>query len=56
MLVDGSEVSWGPCPFGPLRMYSALSLLELQLQGWQVRVEHPRSCWRDAKSEERVCW
>ena len=28
MLIGGSEVLWGPCPFGPLRMYSAWPLPE----------------------------
>ena len=28
MLIGGSEVPWGPCPFGPLRMYSARLLAE----------------------------
>ena len=34
ILIGGSEVSWGPWPFGLLRMYGVRMLPEPQLQGW----------------------
>ena len=47
MLVGGSEVPWGSCPFNPLRIYGAQLLPEPQLQEWWVEAEHPRSCLGD---------
>ena len=47
LLVGGSEVSWGSCLFGLLRMYGAWPLPKPQLQGWRVRTKYPWSYRRD---------
>ena len=54
MLIGESEVSWGPCPFGLIRMYNVRPLSKPQLQGWRVRVEHPWHCQKD-RYKEKEC-
>ena len=64
MLVGGSEVPWGPCPFGSLRMYSALPLQNLNSKAGKLEQNILRvvrgitnrrgSFWRDRYVEWHV--